>query len=164
MAQRKQSARGPARVVTDADPSAPILDFLIVADRAEAVNGKLYMMGGAWDRLFVQDFQQPVSFSIALSVVVPWTATNREHRVTINLQTEDGQSIEPTIAVAVNVGRPPTAEAGQSFRAIIVANAAFKLPGPGAYVLSASLAGSPSQRTVFYAISLSNVPPVQILG
>jgi len=27
------------------------LDFLILADRAEAVNGKLYLLGGAWDRL-----------------------------------------------------------------------------------------------------------------
>src|SRR5262249_54509042 len=50
----------------------PIVEFFILADYAEAVNGKLYMMGGGWDQSFVKDFSQPVSFSFAIGIQVPW--------------------------------------------------------------------------------------------
>jgi hypothetical protein len=146
------------RAPREATPSSPDIDFLIVADRAEAVNGKLYMMGGAWDRLFVRDFEEPVGFSIAVSVVVPWTATNELHELTLSVETADGVKLEPQMGVGINVGRPPTAEAGQSFRALVAADVRYKLPGPGAYVVVAALAGSDTRRTVFYATPPPAVP------
>ena len=38
----------------------PTIDFLLIADRAEVVSGKLYMMGGAWDHITITDLGQPV--------------------------------------------------------------------------------------------------------
>ena len=31
------------------------IDFMLLADKAEVLGGKLYMMGGAWDRLTIND-------------------------------------------------------------------------------------------------------------
>src|SRR5262245_30791421 len=115
------------------EQSDPILDFLIVADRAEVVNGKLYMMGGAWDRLYVRNFDEPVGFFIALGVLVPWNATNIDHQVDLRLHSEDGAPIGPEFGVSLNVGRPPQASRGQSFRAHVAAANSFTLPGAGAY-------------------------------
>jgi hypothetical protein len=128
-----------------------VIDFLILADSAEAVNGKLYMLGGAFDRFFVADFSNPVSFCLALGVLVPWTATNQPHTVEVTLQNADGQVLEPKLGVAFNVGRPAMADQGQSFRALVAVRGAFKFPGPGAYVVEASLPGADRKRAVFYA-------------
>jgi hypothetical protein len=133
----------------------PYVDFVLVADRAEGINGKLYLMGGAWDRLYVVDFGQPVSFSIAAGVVVPWTATNNEHRVVIELTNEDGVAIEPRLEVGIRLGRPADAIPGQSFRAIVTALGVYRLSGPGAYALTASIRDTDPRRAVFYAVQSS---------
>ncbi len=157
-------ARRARAVVGEVSDSHPSLDFLLVADRAEAVNGKLYMMGGGWDRLGVVDFNQPVNFSLALGVVVPWNAANDEHHVHIELRTEDGMVIDPQMDVSVVVGRPAFAARGQSFRAVLAANATFRLPAPGAYELVAHLAVTARKRTVFYAEQVQAFGPATPAG
>jgi hypothetical protein len=37
------------------DPDKIGLDYLLVADGAQVVGGKLYLLGGGWDRLTVPD-------------------------------------------------------------------------------------------------------------
>jgi len=145
--------------------TAPEIDFVILADRAEAVNGRLYMMGGGFERLFVANFEVGANFDIALGVLVPWTAANEEHRLVIAIQHEDGRPIEDPIEIGMNVGRPPHAIPGQAFRSIIAIHGVFKFPGPGAYCVSATIGSQPSRRAVFYALpansraTLGPMPP-----
>ncbi len=47
------------------------IDFLLLADRAEVLNGKLYMMGGAWDRRQIRSIDSPVSLTMVIGVLVP---------------------------------------------------------------------------------------------
>jgi Family of unknown function (DUF6941) len=156
---RRTTARDRAAKLPEEPLDGPNIDFFLIADAAEAVGGKLYLLGGGFDRIFVQNFDEPVSFSVALGMLIPWTATNTFHQVTITLQTEDGTVIEPRLAAAFTVGRPIDARQGQSFRAVVAAKAAFKLPGPGTYVLDASLPGAEARRVVFYAISAVSLAP-----
>jgi hypothetical protein len=131
----------------------PDIDFLIVADRAEAINGKLYLMGGAWDQLYVVDFDQPVQFSLAIGVIVPWASTNQEHPLRVAVENEDGTVIQPDMQIRVNMGRPPGARPGQPFRALIAVQGAWRLPGPGTYRIQATVDDARSRRTVFHAIA-----------
>lgn len=55
----------------------PRIDSLLVADHAEAVNGKLYVMGGGFDTLWAPQFPNLVRFSFAAILKVPWNDTNR---------------------------------------------------------------------------------------
>ena len=80
------------------------------------------------------------------------------HQVSIVLQTQDGQKLEPQMGAAFNAGRPAQAGQGESFRATITARVGTKLPGPSAYVLVADLPGSRTKRTVFYAIDAKAAP------
>jgi hypothetical protein len=128
---------------------SPEIDFLILADRAEAVNGKLYMMGGGWSDIGVLDFEQPSRFSLALGVLIPWIATNQDIGVNVAIEHEDGRSIEPSISANLNVGRPPRATPGQSFRAVLAIQGAWKLVGPGGYRVVATLDGEARKHTPF---------------
>jgi hypothetical protein len=132
---------------------APEIDFLILADRAEGVNGKLYMMGGGWSNIRVLDFNQPSHFALAIGVMVPWVATNEDHHVSVFIEHEDGRKLEPSAVAAINVGRPPGAIRGQSFRAILAINGAWKFPGPGSYCAVASLEGGATKRAPFHVMA-----------
>ncbi|MFI5347933.1 MAG: DUF6941 family protein, partial [Elusimicrobiota bacterium] len=58
---------------------------MMLADSAQAVGGKLYILGGGWSITG----PQPCPSAIAVLVSVPWNETNRKHRVKVELVDED---------------------------------------------------------------------------
>ena len=128
------------------------IDFLLLADRVEVLNGKIYMMGGGWNRRYIADITAPVDISMVIGVLVPWNLTNQPHSVLISLEDEDGTALSPQPTVTLNVGRPPDATQGQTFRATARLTARWTLPRLGAYSVVIMLNGVEAKRTVFYAI------------
>ena len=128
------------------------IDFLLLADRAEVLNGKLYMMGGAWDRRQIRDIGAPISLTIVASVLVPWNLTNEPHSLRIRVEDEDGSPVPPEVEATVNVGRPVNATQGQSFRATAVINNRWTLTRFGTFRVVASVAGHSEKRVAFYIV------------
>lgn len=82
---------------------------MILCDFAEAINGKLYVMGGGWDQI---QGPNPVNCAVAVQFKVPWTQTNQKHRLAIKLLADDGPYVAPNgqhvgIDGEFEVGRPP---------------------------------------------------------
>jgi hypothetical protein len=142
------------------DLDTTTIDFLILADRVEAINAKLYMMGGAWDRILVADFSQPVELSLAVGVLIPWGETNEDHQLTITLEDADGKSINPPVQLNVNMGRPADAVRGQAFRAVAALNGRFILSGPGSHRFVARLDNGRAKTVALYAQQAPQ-PPAQ---
>lgn len=68
---------------------------MLLADAAQAVEGKLYILGGGWSITG----PDPSPSAIALKIEVPWTDTNRKHRLELRLLDADGQPVRvPTQA------------------------------------------------------------------
>ena len=89
-----------------------VLSFLL-ADHAEAVNGKLYMTGGGWNTLGAPTLPyQHVHMSLAVALEVPWSATNQEHRFRILLVDEDGRPQGAEMGANLEIGRPPGMRSG----------------------------------------------------
>lgn len=128
----------------------PEVDFLILADRAEAVNGKLYMMGGAWDQIGVLDFAKPVTFSIALGILIPWNATNLDHTLQVNLMDEDGARLF-TMDGGLRAGRPPNLPQGGAQHNVLAIMVVAMLPRPGAFTVEAAINQQQSRTTSFSA-------------
>ncbi|HMA33833.1 MAG TPA: hypothetical protein VKY74_05070, partial [Chloroflexia bacterium] len=120
------------------DQQRPDVDFLIIADRAEAINGKLYMMGGAWDNVGVPDLSQPIAFSIALGILIPWNATNERHRMKLAVQDADGASLAELEGELV-AGRPPHLTIGSEQRLLFATTFGVLLPRTGAYTVAVYL-------------------------
>lgn len=87
----------------------------ILCDYAEAINGKLYIMGGGWTVCP----PGPRSQSLAIKVLVPWDKANEKHQLKVILQDSDGHTVslgEPPNPVVVDsqfeVGRPPNITKG----------------------------------------------------
>jgi len=137
----------------------PEVEFLIVADRVEAVNGKLYMMGGGWDNISIIDLKSPPAISVAIGILIPWGQTNMDHRLNIWLEHEDGTKLSPQINAMVNSGRPPHAVPGQKFRSMIAINGGWLFPTSGTYRVMAQLGDSPAKSYAFHVRSAQLVPP-----
>jgi hypothetical protein len=135
------------------------VDFLILADRAEVVNGKLYTMGAAWDRIGVADFSKPTPLSVAVGVLVPWTATNQPHALALTLRDEDGLAVDFRVDANFVTGRPPFLS-GEIQRVLLAIPAAsVVLPGPGNYLLAAAIDGAEMKVARFSASAAQPPPP-----
>jgi hypothetical protein len=63
---------------------------LLLADAAQAVNGKLYVLGGGWSITG----PQPTPMAMAVKVEVPWDRANIKHTWRLELLDGDGQPVE----------------------------------------------------------------------
>ena len=59
-------AQGVGDMWEDAEPT---IEFVILAEHAEVIHGKLYLMGGGWENITVQDFAAPVVLPLAVSLL-----------------------------------------------------------------------------------------------
>ena len=125
----------------DMDLGSPEIEWLILADEAELVNGKLYMMGGGWDRITAQVLPWQQHMAVAVAIRVPWMNTNRQTSVEIDLTDEDGTSLGKVQGEFI-VGRPAQAVPGQPLRSQIVLKADVAFPRIGSYAVVCRLLGS----------------------
>lgn len=126
------------------------LDFLIMADKAEAINGKLYMIGGGFDRIGVPQFPGSATYDLALSFLVDYNETNESHEFSLALKDADDNDLRPPLAGQIEVGRPAGMKAGQEQRVIIVFRGPFPVSGTGTFRWVPTLDGNEDQSTRFH--------------
>jgi hypothetical protein len=88
---------------------------MMLADAAQEVNGKLYVLGGGWS------VTGPVlpPMALALKLDVPWSAANQQHEFLLVLVDADGHPVRVGVddgdvraGGTFEVGRPPGLPAG----------------------------------------------------
>ena len=121
----------------------PEVDYLLVADRAEVVNGKLYLMGGSWDRVQPPQFPHRMMLGIALGVRIPFAHTDDQHTVAIELLHDDTRMIGFEAKLAT--GRPP-GMAGMDMLVPMAFNIPIAIPGEGQVTLKAVIDGRSGRR------------------
>lgn len=128
----------------------PEIDYLLVADRAEVVNGKLYLMGGSWDRVQPPSFPHRMMLGIALGVRIPFVHTDEQHTVSVELSHEDKRLVG--FEAKLTTGRPP-GMAGMDMLVPMAFNIPVAIPAEGLLVLRASVDGRPPRRHEIKAIT-----------
>ena len=131
----------------------PQIEFVLNADHAEAINGKLYLHGAGWTDVVQQvgPGGQPgiVHMGIAVSILIGWNETNRRFPLIVTVQHEDGDELT-RVDAQVEAGRPPGVPAGSDFRSVLAIGAEIQFPKTGGYRLRAELDGE--ERTVRFRV------------
>ena len=127
------------------------VEFLILADAVQAVNGKLYMLGGGWTTLHAATIPTIHPLGIALGLRVPWQETNQLHRLQINLVDSDGAPVIQPMQAELEMGRPPGLRPGADQNAVIAVNAAVSFAKGGRYEVQAVVEGQ-TVRTVAFDV------------
>jgi hypothetical protein len=121
----------------------PEIDYLLVADRAEVVNGKLYLMGGAWDRISPATFPHRMILGIALGVRIPFAHTDDQHTVAVELLQDEQRLVG--FEARLTTGRPP-GMAGMDMLVPMAFNIPVSIPAEGQAVLRAAVDGRAPRR------------------
>jgi hypothetical protein len=124
---------------------------LLLADHAQAIAGKLYVMGAGWDLVG----PEPAPMALAILIEVQWNETNRPHHVLVELQDVDGQrarigpeGTEVWFQTDLEVGRPPGHPPGNPFNVPLAFNLAPMPLVPGTrYVWVASVGDQPEDHS-----------------
>jgi len=101
---------------------------MMLADSAQEVGGKLYILGGGWSITG----PDPVPMAIALKLEVPWDRTNEKHSLLIELLDDDGEPVmvagpeEAEVPLQVTgdfeAGRPPGIKPGTPIDSALAVN------------------------------------------
>jgi uncharacterized protein DUF6941 len=109
---------------------------LLLADSAQAAEGKLYVLGGGWSVIG----PDPAPMALAVKIEVPWSETNVKHVVVLELLTSDGEPVtadgpagpEPIkVQADFEVGRPPGLKPGTPIDVPLAVNFAPFALSPG---------------------------------
>lgn len=122
------------------------ITMMIAADSAQAVAGKLYVLGGGFNHLSVPALPATHDFDLALIVDVPWTQTNRPYEVVVDLLDADGIEQGYRAEVTLETGRPAGARPGTSFAVPIAVPVSATFAHAGRYVLRAEIDGREAAR------------------
>lgn len=85
---------------------------ILLADFAQVIGGKFYIMGGGWS---IRS-PQPIPTAIAIKIEVPWNEANKKHNMKLELVDEDYRPVtisttdgdKPIALISeFEVGRPP---------------------------------------------------------
>jgi len=125
---------------------------LMLADSAQAVDGKLYILGGAWNILRFPEFPAQLIVGIAVAIDVDWNETNRRHHLDVHFEDADGNVMDPQIGADFEAGRPPGAVAGADLRIVFAVNGPLSIPAAGSYSAVASVGGEELARARFQAV------------
>lgn len=133
---------------------------MMMADYATVHQGKLFITGAGINLMMVPQMEPPylLNFGVGITVAIPWTATNQNHRLKIALVDRDEQVIPiaktpPGVTVPegeegmihgnFNIGRAASMEVGEDS----IIPMAFQFPNlpipyPGTYKLVVQIDGS----------------------
>ena len=131
------------------------IKVMMPADSAQAVSGKLYILGGGFDRINMPTLPFPHRFDLAMLVEVPWTATNQPYQVVVELLDADGEPVGYRAEATMETGRPPGTRQGTSLTVPLAIPVMAEFREPGRYVLRASVNGRERNRVAIEAIALS---------
>lgn len=133
------------------------IEWLILADSAQVVANKLYLLGGGWDRLTIsKGFPFEQHCAIAVSVKVPWNETNQRHIFEIDVISEDQNTEEPKDVAKIQgqfeVGRPAGIPVGQEQRIQLAFDMGLKIDSSGIKKITASIDGVKLKEIFFHVL------------
>jgi hypothetical protein len=120
----------------------PEFDYLIVANRAEAVNGLLYVMGGNFTQLTRQLMKDAVNihnFHAAFSVSIPSDSPTQLHVVTIRVTNADESTVLSEAKASFSVTGPSDIPENLTQHAVGVVEFSVIYPTAGFYQVIATL-------------------------
>jgi hypothetical protein len=134
------------------------LEYVTLANHAEAINGLLYLSGAGWTDHSrpqpTEEVQVSSHFGIGASIIVAWTETNQPHLLTITVESEDGEMMLD-MSGNIEVPRPLGIPAGSDQRAVLAVNADVHFANSGGYRIVAQL----GDQTKTVSFRVHDIPP-----
>lgn len=125
------------------------VEWIILADSAEVVNNKAYILGGGWETLTPQEgLPFAHRFALVFAFSVPWSETNRRHNIEFGIDDPEGNTLLDG-GLEMEVGRPPGLVQGQDQRAMLSVNLDMSFETAGTHSIAVRVEGQERKRLEF---------------
>jgi len=144
----------------------PQTDFRVVsffaADHAEAVNGKVYMNGGFWNRLRFPTYPAVIpSLALVAVIEVPYRAYHQDHHFRLGMEDADGNEVPLEVTGDFRMGAAPDIRVGDpTLMPIAIPITGLKIENPGDYSFTLSIDGTELDRYTMRAVQIAT--PMQL--
>lgn len=148
---------------TTPDSLGPSVDVALLADAVQAVRGKLFILGGGWDTLWVARFPaRHPSLAIGLRLRIPVSWTGENIKLAVELQDADGRPLLPRpltqeIKLPPMGQHPPNATDFGLIRSFTFNNLVFRSEGSYSFVITVD--DEPVSRLRFTVRARPALPP-----
>ena len=126
------------------------IDFVILSDYAQAVDGKLNLIGGGWNLHHAREYPSNLLLGLGIGVLVPWSETNREHELHFEIRKSEGAMVMKGQG-KYNVGRDVATPVGMTQRVTLGISAPLQLQEEGTYEIIVTTTGK-EKRVTFEAL------------
>jgi Family of unknown function (DUF6941) len=128
------------------------IEYVVLSDAAQAVGGKLYILGGGWTLFRAMKFPAPVQIALAMSISYTAAEAGKQFPLRIAIADEAGVPIAPELNTQVSAGpAKPDLPVDVDLRLCFAANMGLLIPRAGKYTVLVT-AGPSSLVTHFTAI------------
>jgi hypothetical protein len=128
---------------------------MIPADGAQAVGGKLYILGGGFDRLVMPTQPFQYRFDLAMLIEVPWNATDAPYSLLVELLDADGEPAGYRAEAQFETARPPGIRQGTAVTVPVALPVFAEFAAPGRYILRGSINGEERRRVAIEAVAMA---------
>lgn len=133
------------------------IEYALIADYAEIVAGKLYVMGGGWDSTTAPEVPAGIRMAVAVGVRLGWEEANTAIPVEMTVHDDDAQELV-RVNGAVQVGRPADQTPGSTQLAQIAINLQLSLPTFGGYRVRVVAGGGHVSRELPFRLARRGAP------
>lgn len=143
----------------------PQIEFVTVANHAEALNGLLYLQGAGLTEVIqpMDGSGAPgvVHIGLGVSLLVGWNETNRTFPLQLHIEHEDGEPVV-IIDAGVEAGRPAGLTPGSDQRHVLAISGEVQFAREGGYVVRAEIDGG--HRQVSFRVVRPDAPQQRSSG
>ena len=128
------------------------IEFALLADAAQAVGGKVFVLGGGWNLFRAASYPAPVQLAIAIGLGFTSDEVGIKYPLNVVIADEAGVPVVPEMKGQVETGQPaPDVPKTASVKIPVAININMSLPHPGTYGIVVT-AGSSTAQLSFEAI------------
>src|SRR5208283_4318320 len=110
------------------------IEYALLADAAQAVGGKIFVLGGGWNLFRSPNYPAPVQLAIAIGLGFASNEVGIKYPLNVVIADEAGIPVVPEMKGQVETGQPaPDVPKGTSVKVPVAINMNMPLPHPGKY-------------------------------
>ena len=128
------------------------IEYALLADAAQAVGGKVFVLGGGWNLFRAANYPAPVHLAVAMGLGFTSDEVGIKYPLNVVIADEAGVPIIPEMKGQVETGQlAPDVPKTASVKIPVAININMSLPHPGTYAVVVT-AGSSKAQLSFEAI------------
>ncbi|HLI80842.1 MAG TPA: hypothetical protein VKV03_12720 [Candidatus Binataceae bacterium] len=145
------------------------IDYALLADAAQAVGGKMFILGGGWNIFRSANFPAPVQLAIAIGIGFAGDEIGIRYPVKIVIADETGVPVVPEMNGQIETGQlTPDLPKGLAVKIPMAWNVSFAVPRAGRYTIVVTVGSSQADlsfdaifvgQRVQFGSDPSSVPP-----